>query len=231
MHTLTMPDGSTVRAQAIGRGASVSREKSCQVASDVKRNDGSDVIAEVTTTITTVRGETKRSIGVVIREPIVGKSGRFIEASVHLKANKKGRQWVVVGENGRLQLTRFAQAKPHEFVFYYDLCHGLVDGVAADPAKWALWERVRQMRFKGRRVRPDQLADAEMFHGEVLRRRANNENGVEYLSDEAVDKALADIRGGDEGAHPEHGLSTDEKLEAALLGTAQILAARGRDAD
>ena len=56
------------------------------------------------------------------------------------------------------------------WVLYEDLCRGRVEGVAADMPRWALWQKMCELKAKGLRI-PSSAVREDFWHPEVLRRK------------------------------------------------------------
>jgi len=70
------------------------------------------------------------------------------------------------------------------WVLYEDLCKGKVEGVEADMAKWAVWQRLISERAKGTRIQSRSVDDKVYLHAEVLRRREMG--GIHSATDDQV---------------------------------------------
>jgi hypothetical protein len=156
--------------------------------SDIRRADGSALLAEVITRTMQVRGEEQSAQALRLVEPVVGPDGRFIEVELDtkLKPGERGQRHAEIGGNGQVQLTRHGLVLG--FVFYYDMCMGNVVGVGPSLKHWKIWCMFRKMRFNGR-VAPGYPFE-KIVHPEVIHRRATIKRGVVHVSEEAVDREI-----------------------------------------
>ena len=80
------------------------------------------------------------------------------------------------------------------FCFYWDMCKGRVDGVSASEKHWATYERLRELRFLGRRPKRGVVTNEELFHPEVIKRRRDVHRGVELIDSQGWQREMDKIR-------------------------------------
>jgi hypothetical protein len=153
----------------------------------LQRPDGSTVEPEIITFGIPGRKRTQQQI----TEPVVDPQGNVISALVDTRLREPGLRFVVQRE-GQLLLTK--HARELNMVFYRDMCLGRVPGVAASRVHWAIYEKIRAMVAAGQRPARGSISPEQMYHPEVIRRRALNRDGIERVDEAAMSAILDEIR-------------------------------------
>lgn len=129
-------------------------------------------------------------------EPVVDQYGNVQEVTLDSTLKHGGLRLVEVHQ-GQAILT--IHADRHGYVFYRDLCYGRVDGVAASPIHWKIWEKVSQLRAAGK-LPTKPLDPEDLYHPEVIRRRGLSRDGFERVDMTAVIDEIRDQGVDDEDA-------------------------------
>jgi hypothetical protein len=150
----------------------------------IERPDGSTIEAEVI-----VKGSIhRRTKTTQVSEPVVDEHGNVQAVIVQTRLDKPGVTLVTMHE-GQLQLTRHARKRG--YVFYRDMCLGVVPGVEASPIHWKIYEKIRQMVSGGQRV---DVTPEMIFHPEVLRRRGAHTNGHRRVGVDKMAEIIGELR-------------------------------------
>lgn len=171
-------------------------------------------------------------------EPVVGPLGHVQEARVDTPLREPGLRLVIERE-GQLLLTQHSRRLGYDF--YKDICMGQAarsDGSGKTeclPVFWQIHRKFRELKTKNQVPRTP-ISDEDLYHPEVVRRRALDSEGVRRLESDEVQAMLAEIRAqgtDDESARAvarERGLDVPDAPADATVGDliAQGQKARGR---
>lgn len=148
-------------------------------------------------------------------EPVVGPLGHVQEARVDSPLREPGLRLVIERE-GQLLLTRHAHKLG--YVFYKDICMGVADRSDGQgkteplPVFWQIHRKFRQLKTKNQVPRTP-IADEDLYHPEVVRRRSLDSEGVRRLESEEVSRMIEEIRAQGTDDEDARAIARDRGLE------------------